>query len=283
VLLATTPAHAKTIEVKPGTGTLQRAVDGAHAGDELVLKGRGSYTGGVVVDKRLTIHGPRKGGLPFVDGRCREAFTMLVVDARVTLRRIHVTGAADNVAGQYGAAEVNFIDGGRGKAAKLKLHESCTGTFYGINVFDTVDVTLTGNTTLGYLDAGIYVGGIRDPETTIEIRRNSVRGNNHGILIEDSLARPQIAIQQNGLYRNFAGSQSAGIYIRNSDGVLIEGNISDENGATGIWLDQNSDFNTLVRNAAWFNGVVDLRNEGDGNCGAENSFPTRSGNPLDAC
>lgn len=282
-LLAAAPSQAKRIDVEPGRGTLQRAIDRAGAGDRLVLEGRETYTRGVVVDKRLTIRGPREGGLPLVDGRCREAFTILALDARVTLRRVQVTGAADDVAGQYGGAEVNFIDGGRGIASDLKVRESCSGTQYGINVFDTGDVTVSGSTFFGYLDAGVYVGGIRDPGASVIVRRNLVRDNNHGILIEDSLAEPEIAVTENEAARNDAGPSSAGVYIRRSDGVLIEENVSANSGFAGFWLDSDSDVNVLRANAASGSGTADLQNDGEGNCGSANLFPTQAGTALAPC
>jgi len=277
------PAQAKRIEVKPGKGTLQRAVNRAAPGDKLELEARGVYKGGVVVEKRLTIRGPSEGGAPRIDGRCREPFTILVLDGRVSLKRLRVTGATDEAAAQYGGAEVNFIEGGLGTARDLKLAESCSGTQYGINVFDTADVFATGNVISGYLDAAIYVGGIRDHQTTIAVRRNVVRDNNHGILIEDSLAQPEIRVQRNTMRRNDEGSSSAGVYIRNSDGVLIEGNESTGSGFAGFWLDGNSDFNVVNENSAAGSGTADLQNDGQGNCGSGNAFGTEAGNPLSLC
>jgi parallel beta-helix repeat protein len=201
----------------------------------------------------------------------------------VTLSHLRVTGAADEVAGQYGAAEINFIDGGRGRAKHLRLRESCDGTLYGVNVFDTGDVAVRDSVFSGYLDAAVYVGGIRDPNDSVTVRRNVTRDGNHGILIEDSLVQPEIEIVDNDGSQNDAGPSSAGIYIRNSDGVLIEQNSSNRNGSSGIWLDRNSDFNVLYGNSATGNGGADLVNEGQGNCGAGNAFATQMGAPLGAC
>jgi parallel beta-helix repeat protein len=277
------PVQAKRIEVEPGKGTLQRAVNRAAPEDKLELEARGVYKGGAVVEKRLTIRGPSEGRRPRIDGRCREAFTILVLDGRVTLNRFAVTGAADAVAGQYGGAEINFIEEGRGSARNLRLEASCDATQYGINVFDTGDVTTSGNRIGGYLDAAIYVGGIRDPEATIAVRENVVRDNNHGILIEDSLSQPQITVAFNEARRNEAGPSSSGIYIRNSDGVRISGNGSSDSGFAGFWLDGNSDFNSLIGNSAGGSGTADLQNDGEGNCGVGNFFGTQAGNPLGAC
>jgi parallel beta-helix repeat protein len=236
-----------------------------------------------MIEKPLSISGPRDGRPPLVDGRCREAFTILVLGARASLRRFSVTGATDEAASQYGGAEVNFIEGGHGKATDLKLREGCSGTQYGINVFDSEDVTTSQNRISGYLDAAIYVGGIRDPETSVEVTDNLTRGNNRGVLVEDSLAEPEIRVTGNAMPGNDEGPMSAGVYIRNSDGVLIEDNEITRSGFAGVWLDGNSDFNLLNRNSASASGTADLQNDGEGNCGSGNSFGTEAGTPLAAC
>lgn len=266
--------------MKPGAGTLQRAVDRADAGDALRLR-KGVYGGGVVIETPLTIRGPRDGGRAVVDGRCREAFTLLALD-RVALSHLAVTGATDEAGSQYGGAEVNFIEGGRGTANDLKLRERCDGTQYGINVFDSGDVTVKDGTFVGYLDAAVYVGGIRDPETSVDVSGITTRRNNRGVLIEDSLPAPEIRVRQNDLSRN-EGSMSAGVYVRNSDDVLVEGNQIAGSGFAGVWLDSNSDFNVLRQNTASGSATADLQNEGQGNCGTDNAFATQAGNPLAAC
>ena len=280
MLLAAAPAQANRIDVKPGTGTLQRAVDRADAGDVLRLR-KGVYGGGVVIETPLTIRGPRDGGRARVDGRCRESFTILALD-RATLSHLSVTGATDGAGSQYGGAEVNFIDGGRGTANDLKLRESCDGTQYGINVFDTGDVAVRDGTFVGYLDAAVYVGGIRDPETSVDVSGITTRRNNRGVLIEDSLPTPEIRVGRNDLSRN-EGSMSAGVYVRNSDDVLVEGNQIAGSGFAGIWLDSNSDFNVLRQNSATGSATADLQNEGDGNCGSDNTFGTQAGPALAPC
>jgi parallel beta-helix repeat protein len=276
------PAQARTIDVKPGTGTLQRAVDRAGDGDVLRLRS-GVYHGGVVVEKSLTIRGPREGQRALVNGRCREAFTILVLDGEVTLSHLGVTGAADAVAGQYGAAEINYTDEGRGQARHLKVRESCDGTLYGINVFDTGDVTVRDSVLSGYRDAAVYVGGIRDPHHSVTVRRNVTKTNNRGVLVEDSLAPPHIRVSGNTMPRNDDGPMSAGVYILNSDGVLIQANVIQGSGYAGVWLDGNSDSNVLHTNTALSSGTADLQNDGDGNCGSDNTFGTQAGAPLVPC
>ena len=289
-LAAAPAAQAKKHEVKPGRGTLQKAIDDARPGDRLQLQRKGAYRGGVVIEKPLTIKGPRDGRkLPTVDGRCEVAFTMLVLDSPVTLKNFKVTGASDARGGQYGGAEVNFIEGGAGAATGLRLRDEC-GVKYGVNVFDTGDVLVSGGRYRGYDDAGVYVGGIRDAQTTVTVTANTATANNRGILIENSAANAGILVADNVTNANTTGFTPAGIFLHNADGVVIAGNRSDRNAYAGIHVDLTSDDNRVLDNQANGNGAgaqdgpgADLLNEGAGNCGSGNSFGTIAGNPLGAC
>jgi len=276
--------------VKPGKRTLQKAIDKAKAGDELQLERKGRYRGGVEIDKPLTIKGPEDGRkLPTVDGRCNEAFTMVVLASPVTLQDFKVTGASDAQGSQYGGAEVNFIGGGAGLAAGLKLQAAC-GAKYGINVFDTDDVVVTDGRYKGYDDAGVYVGGIDNPGTVVEVTDNSASENNRGILIEDSAGNAGILVANNTTNANANGFTPSGIFLHNADGVVISGNTANQNAYAGIHLDVTSDDNRVLDNKASGNGVgaeagggVDFLNEGAGNCGSGNVFGTGGGNQLGVC
>ncbi len=227
MLLSAPTAQAKKFDVQPGKGTLQKAIDKARPGDKLALEPKGRYRGGVVIEKELTIRGPSDGEkLPTVDGRCGTAFTMLVFDSPVTLKNFKVTGASDAQGGQYGGAEVNFIEGGAGTATGLKLQDGC-GVNYGINVFDTGDVLVTEGRYQGYDDAGVYVGGIVNPQTTVDITENVATENNRGILIEDSRGNAGIRIADNTTNSNGNGFTPSGIFLHNADEVVISGNRSD--------------------------------------------------------
>lgn len=254
-----------------------------------MLERKGAYRGGAEIDKELTIRGPGDGRkLPTVDGRCREAFTMLVLGSPVTLKNFKVTGAANAAGGQYGGAEVNFIDGAAGSAQNLRVASSCD-VLYGVNVFDSGDVLITGGRYTGYDDAGIYVGGINRSGSAIEVTENRSTRNNRGIIIEDSAENAGILVADNTTNANDNGHTPAGIFLHNADGVVLAGNAAIDNSAAGIWLDATSDENRLVDNVASNNGVAggevaaDLQNDGAGNCGSGNSFGTVAGNELGAC
>ena len=290
-LVVAPAAQAKKFDVKPGKGTLQKAIDKAKPGDKLALKKKGEYRGGVLVDKSLTIRGPGNGKkLPTVDGRCNTAFTMLVIDSPVTLKNFKVTGATDELGSQYGGAEVNFIEGGGGAAIGLKMQDEC-GVKYGVNVFDTPgDVLVTQGRYKGYDDAGVYVGGIRNAGSSVEVTDNVATENNRGILIEDSEGNAGILVADNVANSNTNGFTPSGIFLHNADGVVISGNGSDSNPYAGIHIDVTSDGNRVLDNQASGNGAgaqggagFDFLNEGSGNCGSGNRFATVGGNPLGAC
>ncbi len=291
-LIAAPAAQAKKYDVKPGKGTLQKAIDKAKKGDKLVLAKKGEYKGGVTIENRknLTIKGPNDGKkLPTVDGRCNVAFTMLVLSPGIVLQNFKVTGATDAAGGQYGGAEVNFIEGGSGAALGLSLQDKC-GVKYGVNVFDTGDVLVDESDFKGYDDAGVYVGGIRNPEHVVEVTDNTAKENNRGILIEDSAGNGGILVANNETNANTNGFTPTGIFLHNADGVVISGNVTDSNPYAGIHLDVTSDDNRVLDNRASGNGTsaqggtgADLFNEGIGNCGSGNTFGTVAGNPLGAC
>lgn len=242
-----------------------------------------------MIEKELTIKGPRDGKkLPTVDGRCATAFTMLVLGSPVTLKNLKVTGASDARGGQYGGAEVNFIDGAAGAAQNLRVTASCD-VLYGVNVFDSGDVLITGGTYKGYDDAGIYVGSINRATSTIQVTENLSTRNNRGIIIEDSAENGGILVADNTTNVNDNGHTPSGIFLHNADRVVLTGNSAIDNISAGIWIDTTSDDNRLIDNVASNNGVTggevaaDLQNDGVRNCGSGNAFGTQAGNPLGAC
>jgi parallel beta-helix repeat protein len=284
-MLAVTAAEARKIEAKPGKNTLQKAVDKAKSGDTVQLEKGGKYTGGVVVEtKGLKIKGPNDGKLPLVDGRCKVSHTVLVLARDVTLRNLRATGAT-GAFGQYTNADITYIENGTGTVDGVKLDDACD-TLYGVNIFDTGDVTVKNSVFNGYDDAGVYVGGIQRPDANVKVADSVATRNHRGILFEDSFGNAGLEVTGNEVRLN-----QAGFFVFNSDGIEISDNTAIDNPFVGFWLDPNADDNRLIGNVGTGNGwspdggprAGDLINDGQRNCGTGNSFPITSGQPLAPC
>jgi parallel beta-helix repeat protein len=160
---------------------------------------------------------------------------------------------------------------------------------YGVNVFDTEDVLVSGGTYQGYNDAGVYIGGIRRTASVVEVTGTDTTQNNRGIIVEDSAENVDILVANNTTNGNDVGFNPTGIFLHNADGIVLSGNVANGNSGPGIWLDSASDNNRLVDNQAGGNGGLqggapaDLQNDGVGNCGSGNVFGTMQGNPFGAC
>ena len=272
--LVAADAHAATINVSPGPNAIQTAVDRADPGDKLLVK-RGTYREALVVDKRLQIVG-NKGKRPVIDGGCDTDRTIDIVANGVGLRHLTVKGARSGPGDGY---TINLIGVASGRLRDLVLRESCDGSpaYYGVNVFGTGALEITGLVTSGgFVDAGIYVGGIGDVGADeFRIERSKSAGNNVGILIEDSVPEANIMVHDNLTRKNDLPGLSApaGILVRRSDGGRYSRNQVRRNGDYGIHLDADSQRNRLFSNTAGDNGVQDFFDEGSGNCGSQNSFP----------
>jgi nitrous oxidase accessory protein len=263
-------ASAATIEVYPGTGALTSAVAGATPGDKLRVH-PGTYPESITLDKPLSIVGIRDRPRPVIDGGCAARVTVAVTASGVGLRWLTVIGA-DASAGGF-PSEVDFSQVGGGSARELKLIDTCEAE-YGINVFHTGAMELRDNTASGFDDAGIYVGGIDNTGGgAIKVSGNSTHGNNRGLIVEDSRGEAvDIRLRNNIADRNklVGEGNRSGIFIHNSDGVLIEGNRTRHNAKYGIELDADSHGNRLFDNVSAHNGLLDVLDEGTGNCGADN-------------
>ena len=102
--------------------------------------------------------------------------------------------------------------------------------------------------------------------------KNLARGSHQGIIVEDSTGGT-IEVTGNVVRHN----ADAGIFLHNSDGVLIRGNSVHDNGRAGIDLDPTSDDNRVIANVA-LGHQFDLENEGGtGNCFKRNRYVTGFG------
>lgn len=270
-------AAAEVIKVRPGKNALQKAINRAENGDKLKLR-RGTYRGGVEIDKRLTVKAAGKRR-PVITANCQESVTIDVVHRRVRLNHLRVKGAENY------AIDISRQGNGGGVRDTI-VRETCDGALYGINVYQSGHLALVGNDGRGFTDAGIYVGSLTDiGDEPFRIKRNSMHGNHLGILVEFGAEELDVRIVDNTTNGNDLPGHlvPAGIRLRDNSDILLRGNTANRNGEYGIHMDGTSNDNVLADNAGADNGLFDLFDEGASNCDAGgNSFGTVS-SPLDPC
>jgi hypothetical protein len=266
------PAQAGTVQVHPGD-SVQHAVNQAASGDVIAVH-PGTYRGSLLVDKKLIIEGVGKPR-PVFDAKCQANDTIQVTHGGVTLKHLRVQGADDGF-GEF-PAEVFYIGVGSGRARDLSTIDTCDAE-YGISAFSTGPIKVTDNYGRGFSDSAIYIGTITDTlGGTLLVANNAAVHNSRGIIVEDSPRRTDIVVRNNSLAKNtVSGSEgpSDGVFLHNSDGILIKANSSTRNAGAGFHADENSDHNVFVSNSASHNGAGALQDDGGtGNCGSQNSFP----------
>lgn len=133
---------------------------------------------------------------------------------------------------------------------------------------------IRGNTAIGFEDAGIYIGGIVNTGSgSIVARGNRLYQNNRGIIVEDSFGA-SLQVESNVARHN----HDDGIFLHNSDGIEVLGNLTTNNGLNGIELDPDSDHNLVAKNSSRDNASFDLANDGGtGNCFSNNQYETSTG------
>lgn len=268
-LVAQAPAAGgggQVIDVRPGE--LRGALAGASDGDTLMLH-RGRYGGSFTISERVKLVGAPGEQRPLIDGRCRTRAVIEVVTSGVVIRRLQVVGS-DESAGAF-PSSVEFTRVGQGRITDSLLRDTCDAE-YGVNVFDSGRVAVLRNRARGFSDAGIYVGAITDTGAgTLLLADNETLRNNRGVIVEDSNGG-RIVVRGNAIRDNTAPGEGtpSGIFVRNSDRVLIQGNAVFRNGELGVHLDPESDRNRFFGNRIEANprNVLD---EGDGNCGRRNT------------
>ena len=210
-LLLASPLTAAERAVAPGTGSLAAAIAGAAPGDVLVLAD-GVYAGPVVIDRPLTISGPRGA---VVDGQGRGS-VMTISAADVTLTGFTVTGSGR--VNQDLDAGVKILEGAdRARVEKLLV----TGNMHGIDVHGGHDATVSGNEIIGTDSQrmnergnGIYVWN--SPGTLLE--NNAIRYGRDGIFSNASAD----SIYRGNIMRDLRFAVHF-MYTRNTE---VSGNIS---------------------------------------------------------
>jgi parallel beta-helix repeat protein len=154
-----------------------------------------------------------------------------------------------------------------------RLLRTCPGTEYGINLFQTGPMQIAGNTAVGFLDAGIYIGAITDTGSgTLVASGNNLYGNDRGIIVEDSIG-VSLLVANNSAHDNL----NDGIFLHNSDGIDVRMNRTTNNAYAGIELDDASG-NNLIRSNRSHGQTYDLANDGGtGNCFKNNQYQTSFG------
>jgi parallel beta-helix repeat protein len=273
VALATgqAPRHpAKVIEVYPARHALAKALDQALPGDTLNIH-TGRYREHVDVSTPdLTMQAAGDGRV-VVDARCRANDTIYVTANGVTVDGLTVVGAAEGFGSFPSEIGLQSVDQ-TGLIENSVFKNTCDAE-YGIQVFQSGSIVIRNNRTSGFSDSGIYIGAISNtPNGPLIVAGNRSENSHQGIIVEDS-SGGTIQVTDNGVDGNF----DAGIFLHNSDGVLINHNVVRDNGRAGIDLDPTSDTNRVVRNVS-MGHTYDLENEGGtGNCFKRNSYDTSLG------
>jgi parallel beta-helix repeat protein len=240
----------------------------------VVLVHPGKYRTHLTITKRIDLVGVGSTR-PVIDAGCLANDTIKVTSPGVKISGLTVKGA-DVVSSQEDyPAEVYFEGVASGKATDLRTVDSCDAE-YGISAFSTGPVKVTDNFGSGFEDSAIYIGSIADTRgRTLLVEGNTSVHNSRGIIVEDSPADTDITVRANTLSDNtIAGSEgpSDGLFLHNSDGVLIAGNRADDNGASGFHADPNSDHNLFRDNTASGNGQAAFSDDNGDNCGSGNDF-----------
>lgn len=261
-------APSTTIQVFPGKKALHKALSKAHAGDTLTVH-KGTYRESIEITQDNLKLQAAGDGTATIDARCNAANTIKISAEGVMIRGLDLRGASEYT------IDIEHIVNANVRANKLTA--TCPGTEYGVNVFDGGTIRVINNTTSGFADAGVYIGGINaTPNGALVVKNNNSHGNTSGVIVEDS---GDVTIRV--IANNFHGNSSVGIWVHNSDGAVYNKNTATNNGESGMHLDGTSDNNTVTNNS--FSGQTwDIWNEGSNNCFANNTYGTHS-DPVPSC
>jgi parallel beta-helix repeat protein len=276
VLAAALPAVASPggsrtiIEVFPGRHALAKAIAHAQPGDVLNIH-TGTYREHVTVaTPNLTLQAAGDGKVT-VDARCKANDTIFITANGVAVKGLTVQGAAEGF-GDF-PSEIALLNVDQtGLIDRNEAVNTCDAE-YGIQVFQSGSIRISNNDTHGFSDSGIYIGAITNtPNGPLTVVKNLAQFSHQGIIVEDSNGG-SIEVLGNAVDQN----SDAGIFLRNSDHVLIKSNPVQDNGRAGIDIDPGSDHNRIIGNTA-LGHMFDLENEGgSGNCFKRNQYETSDG------
>ncbi|MGI9373956.1 MAG: nitrous oxide reductase family maturation protein NosD, partial [Hyphomicrobiales bacterium] len=205
------PANAVEILVKPGEGTLVRAIFAAAPGDKLVLS-PGLYQGKVIIDRSLEIKGAL--GSEIIGDSAGSVITIDAADVTVSSLKISGSGS-----------DHDTIDAGvkltqKATNARVKNNQLFEN-LYGVDVHGARDAIVSGNTIEGRSGArmnergnGIYVWNA--PGTVIE--NNHIRLGRDGIFVNTS--------KKNVFRGNRMENLRFAIHYMYANDSVVEGNVS---------------------------------------------------------
>jgi nitrous oxidase accessory protein NosD len=278
VSIASPQNASAVVDVSPGVGTLQAAIDAAHEGSTLRLH-PGTYIGAVTVNKALTLKGEST------------VYNAIVIDAHCG-GPVALDIAADHVKIKSSLTEI-FVTGGTATAIRIANHNHITlKHIFVVTRFadfapcgtEQDGVEISGSSAHvelaaceieeGFPHAGLYMSGLSiGSKVKINAKRHSIgsvsNGNGVGVLIENSangaaLGKAGITLQNTEM----SGNSVAGLRVVNSDGIVISRNVFTTNAGVGLDLDSMSDMNLISHNVM-YNGDT-IANNGSGNCGSLN-------------
>jgi len=208
LLVLASTVHGARIDVSPGPGAIQAAVDAASPGDTLRVHA-GTYEEAVVIGRPLRLVGDGAADV-LIDAGCNASSALTVTADGVTIERVAVAGA------QELTIDVEFRDDV--VVRNTVTTETCGGAEYGINLYQSTNVRIVGNSASGFADAGIYLGGLA-ADAKVRALHNTSTGNTRGIIVENS--SPGVVVRGNV----FTDSAGDGIFLHNADGVVVARNV----------------------------------------------------------
>jgi nitrous oxidase accessory protein NosD len=266
-------AHAKTITVVPGPGTpIQDAIDAATAGDKIRISS-GVYDEAIVIDKPLTVAGPR-GKFTVIDAGCAAPTAVTIAADGVRLERIVVRrGSLNDVViaqrSRVGLKDVSTLGpGGPG---------GCPGTQNGLVVDGGTRIEIRGSGFVGgdgdppangYADAAIRIANLADG-AEVKLLKSGGHGSVRGLLLEN-IAAPSKGTTFRVSGGGFADNDT-GILLIDVDGARIERAKVFDSATTGVFVDATSDDNRFVRNLIFSDDGVNVSDNGSSNCWLNNN------------
>lgn len=209
--LLTRPLLAADIEVKPGKGTLLRAIEMAKSGDRLFLR-NGNYVGGFTLNKSIEIHG--NDNVKVIGPEVGSVIRVNAPD--VVISDLVLTGSGSNH---------KTIDSGVQLTKKatntIVRNNHFEGNLYGVDIHGAKNTLVKNNTIIGRQDRrmnrrgnGIYVWNA--PGARVE--NNNVRYGRDGIFVNSS--------KKNIFTNNRFEDLRFAVHYMYADQSVVSGNIS---------------------------------------------------------